>query len=126
MIGNENLQGRRVLVVEDELMISMLVEDMLADLGCSVVGPAHELAAALALANSSEGIDAALLDVNLGGQSVFPVADALRARGVPSIFSTGYGEAGLRDVDRGAPVLQKPFRAGDLARALQEALKTAA
>ena len=70
------------------------------------------------------GVDAALLDVNLGGQSVFPVADALRARGVPSIFSTGYGEAGLRDVDRGAPVLQKPFRAGDLARALHEALKT--
>lgn len=126
MIGNENLQGRRVLVVEDELMISMLVEDMLSDLGCSVVGPAHELAAALALANGPEGIDAALLDVNLGGQSVFPVADALRARGVPSIFSTGYGEAGLRDVDRGAPVLQKPFRAGDLARALQEALKTTA
>ena len=126
MIGNENLQGRRVLVVEDELMISMLVEDMLSDLGCSVVGPAHELAAALALANGPEGIDAALLDVNLAGQSVFPVADALRARGVPSIFSTGYGEAGLRDVDRGAPVLQKPFRAGDLARALQEALKTTA
>ena len=124
MIDNENLQGRRVLVVEDELMISMLVEDMLADLGCCVVGPAHELASALELANSDAGIDAALLDVNLGGQSAFPVADALRARGVPSIFSTGYGEAGLRDVDRGAPVLQKPFRAGDLARALHEALKT--
>ena len=124
MIGNEKLQGRRVLIVEDELMISMLVEDMLSDLGCTVVGPAHELAAALALANGSEQIDAALLDVNLGGQSVFPVADALRARGVPSVFSTGYGEAGLREVDRGAPVLQKPFRAGDLARALHEALKT--
>jgi CheY-like chemotaxis protein len=122
MSGNEFLQGRRVLVVEDELMIAMLVEDMLADLGCSVVGPAHELASALELARGDLGIDAALLDVNLAGQSVFPVADALRAKGVPSIFSTGYGEAGLRDVDQGAPVLQKPFRAGDLARALTAAL----
>jgi CheY-like chemotaxis protein len=124
MTGNEILQGRRVLVVEDELMIAMLVEDMLADLGCSVVGPAHELASALELAKGG-GIDAALLDVNLAGQPVFPVADALRARGVPSIFSTGYGEAGLRDVDAGAPVLQKPFRAGDLARALTAALSPA-
>jgi CheY-like chemotaxis protein len=116
------LTGRRILVVEDELMIAMLVEDMLTDLGCSVVGPAHALADALALARSEPGIDAALLDVNLGGQPVFAVADALREMGVPAIFSTGYGDAGLRDVDRGAPVLQKPFRAGDLARALNEAL----
>lgn len=116
------LQGRRVLVVEDEMMIAMLVEDMLADLGCSVVGPAHGLDAALALARTEVGLDAALLDVNLAGQPVFAVADALRAKGVPAIFSTGYGEAGLRDVDRGAPVLQKPFRAGDLARALNQAL----
>jgi CheY-like chemotaxis protein len=121
MSGNESLQGRRVLVVEDELMIAMLVEDMLADLGCAVVGPAHELASALELAKEG-GIDAALLDVNLAGQPVFPVADALRAKGIPSIFSTGYGEAGLRDCDAGAPVLQKPFRAGDLARALTAAL----
>ena len=116
------LQGRRELVVEDEMMIAMLVEDMLADLGCSVVGPAHALDAALALARTEIGLDAALLDVNLAGQPVFAVADALRAKGVPAIFSTGYGEAGLREVDRGAPVLQKPFRAGDLARALNQAL----
>ena len=117
-----DLQGRRVLVVEDEMMIAMLVEDMLADLGCTVIGPAHGLEAALRLAATETGLDAALLDVNLGGQPVFAVADALRAKGVPAIFSTGYGEAGLRDVDVGAPVLQKPFRAGDLARALTEAL----
>src|SRR5579885_1586560 len=111
------LQGRRVLVVEDEMMIAMLVEDMLAELGCAVVGPAHGLDAALDLARNELGIDAALLDVNLAGQPVFAVADALREKGIPAVFSTGYGEAGLRDVDRGAPVLQKPFRAGDLARA---------
>jgi CheY-like chemotaxis protein len=116
------LAGRRILVVEDELMIAMLVEDMLLELGCSVVGPVHALAEALDLARSESGLDAALLDVNLAGQPVFPVADALREKGVPAIFSTGYGDAGLRDVDRGAPVLQKPFRAGDLARALEEAL----
>ena len=116
------LAGRRILVVEDEMMIAMLVEDMLLELGCTVVGPAHGLAEALALAQSEPGLDAALLDVNLGGQPVFPVADALREKGVPAIFSTGYGDAGLRDIDRGSPVLQKPFRAGDLARALGEAL----
>ena len=116
------LAGRRILVVEDEMMIAMLVEDMLTELGCSVVGPAHALAEALALAQSEPGLDAALLDVNLAGQPVFPVADALREKGVPAVFSTGYGDAGLRDIDRGSPVLQKPFRAGDLARALGEAL----
>jgi CheY-like chemotaxis protein len=122
MADTPTLVGRRILVVEDEMMIAMLVEDMLAELGCSVVGPAHALDTALDLALTEIGIDAALLDVNLGGQPVFAVADALRAKGVPAIFSTGYGDAGLRDVDRGSPVLQKPFRAGDLARALNQAL----
>ena len=116
------LAGRRVLVVEDEMMIAMLVEDMLTDLGCAVVGPAHALDAALDLARSEVDLDVALLDVNLAGQPVFAVADALREKGVPAIFSTGYGDAGLREVDRGALVLQKPFRAGDLARALSAAL----
>jgi CheY-like chemotaxis protein len=122
-MADVDLRGRRVLVVEDEMMIAMLVEDMLADLGCSVVGPAHGLDAALKLVGEEDGLDAALLDVNLAGQPVFAVADALRAKGVPAIFSTGYGEAGLRDVDAGAQVLQKPFRAGDLARALTSALR---
>jgi len=122
MADSPTLAGRRILVVEDEMMIAMLVEDMLSELGCSVVGPAHALDTALDLAQTEVGLDAALLDVNLGGQPVFAVADALRAKGVPAIFSTGYGDAGLRDVDRGSPVLQKPFRAGDLARALNKAL----
>jgi CheY-like chemotaxis protein len=113
--------GRRVLVVEDEAMIAMLVEDMLSDLGCAVVGPAHGLSEALELVRGPRALDAALLDVNLGGVPVFALADELRAMGVPMIFSTGYGDAGLREVDRGAPVLQKPFRSQDLARALTEA-----
>jgi CheY-like chemotaxis protein len=124
MADPSGLAGRRVLVVEDEMMIAMLVEDMLTDLGCSVVGPAHALDAALDLARTELGLDVALLDVNLGGQPVYAVADALREKGVPAIFSTGYGDAGLREVDRGSPVLQKPFHTGDLARALNQALGT--
>jgi DNA-binding response OmpR family regulator len=122
MAAASPLLGRRVLVVEDEMMIAMLVEDMLAELGCVAVGPAHALDVALNLARTEQGLDAALLDVNLGGQPVYEVADALREKGVPAIFSTGYGDAGLREVDRGALVLQKPFRAGDLAAALNAAL----
>jgi len=119
------LQGRRVLVVEDETMIAMMVEDMLDELGCAVVGPAHALDVALALAKTETDIDAAVLDVNLAGQAVYPVADALREKGVPAIFSTGYGDVGLQGAYRDAPVLQKPFRAGDLERALSEAIGSA-
>ena len=119
-----SLQGLRVLVVEDEMMVSMLIEDMLSDLGCTVVGPASRLDEAIALANSAE-LDCAVLDVNLGGQPIFPLADLLREKGAPFAFATGYGDAGLRDVDRGSPVLQKPFREGDLALVLGE-LKTRA
>jgi DNA-binding response OmpR family regulator len=119
MTETSNLAGLRVLVVEDEMMVSMLIEDMLSDLGCIVVGPAARLDEALVLANSTE-IDCAVLDVNLGGQPIFPLVDVLREKGVAFAFATGYGDAGVRDVDRGSPVLQKPFREGDLARILGE------
>ena len=111
------LAGLRVLVVEDEMMVSMLIEDMLHDLGCTVVGPASRLEDAIALVESAE-LDCAVLDVNLGGQPIFPLADLLRQRGAPFAFATGYGDAGLRDADKGSPVLQKPFREVDLARIL--------
>ncbi|MDO8323029.1 MULTISPECIES: response regulator [unclassified Phenylobacterium] len=114
-----DLAGLRVLVVEDEMMVSMLIEDMLTDLGCIVVGPAARLDEAIALAEG-EQIDCAVLDVNLGGQPIFPLADILRAKGAPFAFATGYGDAGLRDVDKGSLVLQKPFRETDLARILGE------
>ena len=113
------LQGLKVLVVEDEMMVSMLIEDMLGDLGCTVVGPASRIEEAFELAKSAE-IDCAVLDVNLGGQPIFPLADVLREKGAPFAFATGYGDAGLREVDRGTPVLQKPFRESDLARILGE------
>jgi DNA-binding response OmpR family regulator len=116
-LTDERLVGLRVLVVEDEMLVSMLVEDMLADFGCSVIGPAPDLDSAMALASSAE-IDAALLDVNVAGRAIFPVADALKARGVPFAFASGYGAAGVEGDHRGAPVLQKPFRQIDLERAL--------
>jgi DNA-binding response OmpR family regulator len=116
-VTGDCLVGLRVLVVEDEVLVSMLVEDMLTDFGCTVVGPAPDLDAAMALARSA-GIDAALLDVNVAGRAIFPVADALKARGVPFAFASGYGAAGVEGDHRGAPVLQKPFRQIDLERAL--------
>jgi CheY-like chemotaxis protein len=109
--------GLRVLVVEDEALVAMLVEDMLTDLGCIVVGPMADIESALAVVDEA-AIDCALLDVNLGGKPIFPVADALKAKGVPFAFASGYGEAGVREDHRGAPVLQKPFREADLAKAL--------
>jgi len=114
----KTLAALKVLVVEDEALVSMLVEDMLSDLGCIVVGPAAELEEALRLAGSAD-IDAALLDVNLGGRPIFPVADALKARGVPFAFASGYGEAGLSEGHKGATVLQKPFREADLRKVLE-------
>jgi CheY-like chemotaxis protein len=115
----KSLSALKVLVVEDEALVSMLVEDMLTDLGCLVVGPAAEIEEALRLVGDAD-IDAALLDVNLGGRPIFPVADALKARGVPFAFASGYGEAGLSEAHRGALVLQKPFREADLRRVLEE------
>jgi CheY-like chemotaxis protein len=112
------LSSLKVLVVEDEALVSMLVEDMLTDLGGRADDQAAEIEEALRLANSAD-IDAALLDVNLGGRPIFPVADALKARGVPFAFASGYGEAGLTDDHRGATVLQKPFREADLRRVLE-------
>ncbi|MFI4964312.1 MAG: response regulator [Caulobacterales bacterium] len=119
MTDTAKLAGLRVLVVEDEMMVSMLIEDMLTDLGCTVVGPASRLDEAIELARAGQ-VDCAVLDVNLAGQPIFPLADILREMGCPFAFATGYGDAGLREADRGAPVLQKPFREGDLARVLGE------
>ncbi len=112
---------RRILVVEDEMLIALHIEDMVRELGFEVVGPAMRLAPALALARS-ESLDCAILDVNLAGSKSFPVADVLRARAVPFIFATGYGSKGLDDAYRGAATLQKPFRPQDLHRALHQAL----
>ncbi len=107
----------RILIVEDEMLVAMNIEDMLIDLGHEVAGLASRLEPALALAREGD-FDAAMLDVNLAGEQSFPVADLLRERGVPYLFATGYGVQGIAPEHRGAPVLQKPFRARDLEEAL--------
>ena len=111
-------RSRRVLVVEDEMLIGMLLEDMLVDLGHVVVGVVSRLEEALA-AVQREDFDVAILDVHLNGQSVFPVADILVGRGTPFVFATGYGERGLPEQYRDRPILQKPFARDDLERVLK-------
>ena len=111
------LSGRRILVVEDEVMVSWMLEDMLGQLGCAVVGPVARVDQALAVVHS-EDVDAAVLDVNLNGEKSYPVADALTARGVPFVFSTGYGRKGLQDSYLEIPMLQKPFKRSALGTAL--------
>lgn len=101
-------------------MISMMLEDMIRDLGCTIVGSAADLEQALALVD--EAIDIAVLDVNLNGERSDPVADRLAERKIPFIFATGYGLNGLAAAHTEAPVLRKPYDERDLARALTAAL----
>ncbi len=99
---------RRVLVVEDEMLVAFLIEDYLTELGHFVVGPVSRLEQAM-LAAQSESFDCAILDINLSGKQSFPVAQLLAARGIPFIFASGYGRAGLTPEFSERPVLQKPF-----------------
>jgi CheY-like chemotaxis protein len=115
------LSARRILIVEDEMMIAMLVEEFLTDLGWHVMGVAGTGDRALVMARE-DGIDAALLDVNLNGQDAFAAADVLRERRIPFVFATGYGSDGVADRFRGVPTLTKPFRREDLDRALRQAM----
>jgi CheY-like chemotaxis protein len=119
---NSPFAGCRVLVVEDEMMVAWLLEDMLAELGCAVVGPAGSVNQALAMIDAGEAIDVAVLDVNLNGQTSYPIADALAARGVPFVFSTGYDKDRLLDDYRTCPVLQKPFHWSELGETLAKLL----
>jgi len=112
----------RILVVEDEAIVAMLLEDMLAELGYEVVGPVTRLDRALDLARGA-AIDAAVLDVNLNGRDTYAVADALSARAIPFVFATGYGAKELAERFRGTPVTQKPFHRDDLERALGAAMQ---
>ena len=111
------LQGLRILVVEDEMMVAMLIEDLLKELGCTIVGPAASIEQALQLI-ASEAIDGAMLDLNLAGRAVYPVADELARRSIPFIFASGYGDQALTDRYNDRPRLRKPFRRLDLRRIL--------
>lgn len=112
-----------MLVVEDEVIVGMLVEDMLTELGYAVVALSTHLDEAVELARTLD-VDCAVLDVNLNGRMSYPVADMLRSRGVPFIFATGYGAKILIPPYTGTPTLQKPFKVGDLQQSIELALRS--
>jgi len=115
---------RRVLLVEDEALVAMLLEDALLDLDCDVVATAGRIEHAMKAA-ARDSFDLAILDVNRAGDMTYPVARVLSIRAIPFIFVTGYGASGLDPEYTGCPVLQKPFRRTDLAAALAIALRPA-
>lgn len=114
------LIGSRVLVVEDEALIAAMIVEWLGEMGCEAVGPAARISEGLAIAEA-EPIDAAVLDVNVNAERIFPLADCLRRRGVALVFATGYGEC-IAEAASNAPVLEKPFTFDQLSRALTVAL----
>ncbi len=115
---SSQLSGRRVLVVEDEMIVSWALHDMLAELGWEVVGLAAWVGQALAIVEA-EKIDLAVLDVTLNGEKSFPVADALLTRGVPFVFSTGYNNDGIPNTYKVYPMLQKPYCKAKLSATLE-------
>jgi len=117
-VADRFLSGRRVLVVEDELLVLMMIADMLADLGCGSVTVATTTEQALALIGA-QVFDAAMLDMNLNGNSSHSVAEALVARGVPFVYATGNLGRDMRDGYRDRPVLKKPFEFEELVRSLR-------
>jgi CheY-like chemotaxis protein len=111
------LAGRRILIVEDEALVAMLVEDALLDAGAEVIGPVATVAEAMSLLDASAP-DAAVLDLNLAGETSTPVADVLSARGVPFVVATGYGAEGLPPGHATVPVLAKPYDPDELTNTL--------
>ena len=119
----EALTGKRVLVLEDEPLIAMVLVDILEEAGCTVVGPAHDAEQAARLIAESS-IDVAVLDVNLGsGHTSACIADSLKGAGTPFIFATGYGEMGLRSTDRDTLRVDKPYFAPTILATVAAALK---
>ena len=114
--AQQALAGKRALIVEDEALVAMLLEDMLTDLGCQVATAARVDTAFVALDQGP--VDFAILDLNVGGQNTYPLADVLADRGIPFLFATGYGSSGLAEAYRACVTLQKPFEMGTLIDAI--------
>jgi CheY-like chemotaxis protein len=117
----EGESRRRILIVEDEALVAMLIEDIVLDLGHEVAAIAGRLEDGLEKARALD-LGCAVLDLNLNGERTYPIAAALRARGVPFLFVTGYGAAGLEPGWEDEIVLQKPFQPYELAQSLARAL----
>lgn len=113
---------RSILLVEDEVMIRMMVADMLEELGYTIAGEAGDIDEAIRLVQSID-FDLAILDVNVNGKVISPVAEAVQMRNLPFVFATGYGAQGLPEKFRDRPALEKPFQMETLARVIENALK---
>lgn len=120
-MARATLAGMRVLVVEDEMLVSLLIEDLLEEHCCIVIGPFDRVPGALEAART-ESIDLAVLDVNVAGTKVYPVAELLAARGIPFVLVSGYGRSALPEQHPDWVVCSKPFRADDLVGTLVEQL----
>jgi len=118
---NGLLTDRRMLIVEDEMLVLRSIEMAFEDLGCSAIHGAASVVEALALLGT-HGFDAAIVDVNLGGEKSYPVADALARRGIPFVFSTGYSDHGDRTDLEDRPVLRKPYTRAALITAFERLL----
>jgi len=103
------LAGRTLLIVEDEMLVALMLEEMLRELGCHVAATASSVRSALAAAESKP-LDGAVLDVNLGGEPVYPVARRLKDLGVPFVFSSGYAQADIDPAFASVPLIRKPYR----------------
>lgn len=114
----------RILLLEDQAMIALLLEDWLMELSCVPVGPARSVAQALALIEA-EALDGAILDVSLEGEDCYAAAERLRAKAIPFVFATGHGAAGIKPSFHGTPVLAKPFDFAAVQAVVTEFLKTA-
>ncbi|MBV8737026.1 MAG: response regulator [Alphaproteobacteria bacterium] len=118
------LNGLRILVVEDEYLVASLIQDFLEMAGCVVLGPIARLAEAVHAAHS-DSCDAAVLDVNLGGSLVFPVAEILSHRRIPFAFVTGYATGALPDEHHARPTIRKPFRKEELLALISDLVNSA-
>ena len=119
------LSGQRILVVEDSPVVGPFTADLLEDLGCEVVGPAPNMAAARELIEEVE-FDAALMDVHIRGERVFPLCEALEAKGLPFVLTSGYADWTMPDKWRNRPRLQKPYTIDDVRDSLSELLSASA
>lgn len=123
-MNNTVLVGLRVLVVEDEMLVSLLIEDMLGDQQCVIVGPCDQITPALTAART-EAIDLAILDVNIAGSKVYPVAEVLAARKIPFLLLSGYGKSAVPSNHPDWRVCSKPFRSEELVGMLIEQVQSA-